>query len=172
MASLIQAYMKNDPAARNRLEVLLLYPGVKALGMHRIAHLLHRWGIPLVPRAISEFSRWITGIEIHPGARIGRRLVIDHGMGIVIGETAEIGDDCVIYHGVTLGGVTHVREKRHPTLGDRVLIGTGATILGNIEIGNDSKIGAQSLVLADVPPATTVTGVHRGIAFEKGSPSK
>lgn len=171
MASLIQAYLKNDPAARSGVEVLLLYPGVKALGLHRIAHRLRSWGVPFIPRAISEFSRWITGIEIHPGARIGKRLVIDHGMGIVIGETAEIGDDCVIYHGVTLGGVANVRAKRHPTIGDRVLIGARATLLGDIQIGNDSRIGANSLVLADVSPATTVTGLHRGNVSEKGSPS-
>ena len=157
---LLRAYQKADPAARSGFEVLLLYPGVKALGFHRVAHVLWRMGIPFLPRALSEFSRFLTGIEIHPGAQIGRRLIIDHGMGVVIGETAVLGDDILLYQGVTLGGTSLVRgEKRHPTLRDGVVVGSGAKILGNIEIGKGCRIGANSVVLESVLAGETVVGI-------------
>ncbi len=151
---------KRDPAAKSLLEVIFLYPGYHAVILHRGAHFLYRIHAFFLARAISQFNRFLTGIEIHPGAKIGKRLFIDHGMGIVIGETSEIGNDCTLYHMVTLGGVNLEPVKRHPTLGDRVMVGAGASILGAITIGNDVKIGANAVVVRDVPDGETVIG-HR-----------
>lgn len=156
MFDFLKAYRNYDPAAKSYLEILLLYPGPRALFFHRIAHALYKSGLFFMARLVADISRTLTGIEIHPGAKIGRRLVIDHGVGCVIGETAEIGDDCIIFHGVTLGGLKFDPVKRHPTIGDRVLIGTGAKILGPILIGNDSRIGANAVVMKDVAPGRTV----------------
>lgn len=155
----IEAYKARDPAARSSLEVLLLYPGIKAVLSHRCAHWCHMHGLKFLARLISQRSRHRTGIEIHPGAKIGKRLVIDHGMGIVIGETAEIGDDCLIYHGVTLGGTGKDSGKRHPTIGNNVLIGTGAKVLGPFKVGDNSRIAANSVVLGEIPPDSTAVGV-------------
>ncbi len=155
----IEIIFKEDPAANSVLEVVLCYPGLHAILLHRLAHKLHIWGVPLLPRLISHTSRLLTGIEIHPGARIGRRFFIDHGMGVVIGETAEIGDDVLLYQGVTLGGTGGGKGKRHPTIENHVVIGTGAKVLGNITIGDRSKIGAGSVVVKTVPPHSTVVGV-------------
>ena len=155
----IAAYQARDPAARSWLEILLLYPGIKAVRSHRLAHWCYRHNLKFLARAISQRSRRRTGIEIHPGATIGRRLVIDHGMGIVIGETAEIGDDCLIYHGVTLGGTGKDVGKRHPTIGNNVLIGTGAKVLGPIRVGNNSRIAANSVVLKEIPEDSTAVGI-------------
>ena len=154
----IQAYKERDPAARSALEILLLYPGVKAVRSHRLANWCYRHNLKFLARWISQASRRRTGIEIHPGATIGRRLVIDHGMGIVIGETAEIGDDCLIYHGVTLGGTGKDTGKRHPTIGNKVLIGTGAKVLGPITIGDGSRVAANAVVLRDIPENSTAVG--------------
>ena len=148
-----------DPAARTTLEVFLRYQGFHALIYHRQAHWLYQHKLFFLARALSQFARHMTGIEIHPGATIGRRLFIDHGMGIVIGETAEIGDDCTIYHGVTLGGTGHDTGKRHPTIGNNVLIATGAKVLGPFTVGDNSRIGANAVVLQEVPPNSTVVGV-------------
>jgi serine O-acetyltransferase len=155
----INSVYERDPAARNAAEVLLCYPGLHAVYFHKLSHFLWKHKIRLAARLVSQFARFVTGIEIHPGAKIGRRFFIDHGMGVVIGETAEIGDDVTIYHGVTLGGTSWKKEKRHPTVGDRVIIGTGAKILGPLTIGNDSKIGANSVVVNAVPPHSTVVGI-------------
>ncbi|MFH1032794.1 MAG: serine O-acetyltransferase [Chloroflexota bacterium] len=155
----IRAVYKHDPAARNILEILLAYPGFHARQYHRIAHTLYKWHIPFFPRLISHFSRFCTGIEIHPGAKIGEGLFIDHGMGVVIGETAEIGDNVVLYQGVTLGGTSMQRVKRHPTLGNNVAVGCGAALIGDITIGENSKIGTGSVVITSVPPNATVVGV-------------
>ncbi|HEC24753.1 MAG TPA: serine O-acetyltransferase [bacterium] len=155
----INVVYERDPAARNALEVLLCYPGLQAVYSHKISHFLWEHKLRLLARLISQFSRFITGIEIHPGAKIGKRFFIDHGMGVVIGETSEIGDDVTIYHGVTLGGTSWKKEKRHPTIGDRVIIGTGAKILGPLTIGSDSKIGANSVVVNAVSPHSTVVGI-------------
>jgi serine O-acetyltransferase len=168
MWELIRTYRKYDPATKSSLEVLFLYPGVKAIGFHRIAHALYRAGVPFIPRAISECSRFLTGIDIHPGARIGKNLIIDHGMGVVIGETAEIGDHCLIFHGVTLGGVDFSPVKRHPTLGNHVVVGAGAKILGNITIGDHARIGANSVVIKPVPEHCTATGIPAKIVNSKG----
>ena len=150
---------KKDPASRSRLEIVLFYPGFHAVVVHRLAHFLwsKRWY--LLARFISQFSRFVTGIEIHPGAKLGRRLFIDHGMGVVVGETAEIGDDVLIYHGVTLGGTRLDRGKRHPTIGNNVVLGTGAKILGPFRVGDRSRIGANSVVISEVPDDSTVIGV-------------
>jgi serine O-acetyltransferase len=156
---LVTTILARDPAARSPLEVLLCYPSVHVQVAHAFAHALYRRGSRLLPRMLSQFARSLTGIEIHPGARIGRRLFLDHGMGIVIGETAEIGDDCLIYHGVTLGGTGKESAKRHPTVGNGVVIGAGAKVLGNITIGDGARIGANSVVLRDVPPGATVVGI-------------
>lgn len=151
---------KRDPAARGILGVIFLYSGFHALVYHRVSHFLHTHGLKALARMNSQIARHITGVEIHPGATIGKGLFIDHGMGIVIGETAVIGDNCTIYHGVTLGGRGHEKgKKRHPTLGNNVLIGAGAKILGNVQIGDDSNIGANAVVLHDVPGGATVVGV-------------
>jgi len=156
MFDLICAYKKYDPAAKSSIEIALLYPGPKAIFFHRIAHHFYELKLFFVARLVAEISRMITGIEIHPGAILGKRLVIDHGVGVVIGETAIIGDDCIIFHGVTLGGVKFEPTKRHPTVGNRVLIGTGAKILGPIHIGDDAKIGANSVVFKDVLPGQVI----------------
>ena len=155
----IKNIVKKDPAARNGLEVLLCYPGIWALIFHKPAHFLYRHRVKLIARMISQFARFLTGIEIHPGAKIGRRCFIDHGMGIVIGETAEIGDDCTIYQGVTLGGTGKHTGKRHPTLGNRIMVSSGAKVLGPFSVGDDSKIGSGSVVLKEVPPGSTVVGI-------------
>jgi serine O-acetyltransferase len=151
---------RRDPAAKSLLEVILLYPGYHAVILHRLAHFFYLIHAYFIARAISQFNRFLTGIEIHPGAKIGKRLFIDHGMGIVIGETSEIGDDCTLYHMVTLGGVNLDPVKRHPTIGDRVMVGAGASILGAITVGSDVKIGANAVVVRDVPQGETVIG-HR-----------
>lgn len=148
-----------DPAAKSVLEILLCYPGFHAILLHRLSHRLFRMGVPLVPRVFSQIARFFTGIEIHPGATIGRRFFIDHGMGVVIGETAEIGDDVLIYQGVTLGGTGKECGKRHPTVGNHVVIGAGAKVLGNITLGNHVKIGANSVVIRSVPDHSTVVGI-------------
>ena len=155
----IQIVLKNDPAARSAFEVLLLYPSIHALIHHRIAHKLYKKKHFFLARLLSQISRFFTGIEIHPGATIGKGLFIDHGMGVVIGETAEIGDDVLIYHGVTLGGTGKDTGKRHPTVGNNVVIGCGAKVLGPINIGNNVKIGANSVVLKDVPDDSTTVGI-------------
>jgi serine O-acetyltransferase len=155
----IRNVFDRDPAARSVLEVLFLYPGLHALWLHRIAHGFWRRRLKLLGRAISHFSRALTGIEIHPGARIGRRVFIDHGMGVVIGETTEIGDDVLLYTGVVLGGTSLEKKKRHPTVGNNVVIGTGAIVLGAISIGKGARIGAGSVVVRPVPPGATVVGV-------------
>ena len=159
LRELVAAYKARDPAARSTAEILLLYPGIRAMRSHRRAHWCYTHGLPLLARWISQRSRRRTGIEIHPGATIGKRLVIDHGMGIVIGETAEIGDDCLIYHGVTLGGTGKDSGKRHPTIGNNVLIGTGAKVLGPFRVGDNSRIAANSVVLSEIPPNSTAVGV-------------
>lgn len=157
-----------DPAARFLLEVLLVYPGVHAVLLHRISH---RWWLAdwkLAARLLSAFTRWLTNVDIHPGATIGRRFFIDHGAGVVIGETAEVGDDVTLYHGVTLGGTSWNQEKRHPTLGNNVLVGAGAKILGPITLGNNVRVGANSVVTKDVPPCCTVIGIPGRIIQSKG----
>lgn len=155
----IENVMKNDPAARTKLEVLLLYQSIHVLIFYRIAHGLYKIKLFFLARLISQLGRFFTGIEIHPGAKIGKGLFIDHGMGVVIGETAEIGDDVTIYHGVTLGGTGKDKGKRHPTVGNNVIIGCGAKILGPISIGDGAKIGANSVVLKNVPKGKTVVGI-------------
>ncbi|NEP10132.1 MAG: serine O-acetyltransferase [Symploca sp. SIO2C1] len=159
---------ERDPAARNWLEVLFCYPGLQALLSHRFCHWLHILGVPLIPRLLSQFSRFLTGIEIHPGATIGKGVFIDHGMGVVIGETTIIGDYCLIYQGVTLGGTGKESGKRHPTLGENAVIGAGAKVLGNIQIGNNVRIGAGSVVLRDVPSDCTVVGIPGRIIYRSG----
>ena len=159
LKEIVEAYKARDPAARSALEILLLYPGVRAVRSHRKAHWCYEHGLKFLARLISQRSRHRTGIEIHPGAKIGKRLVIDHGMGIVIGETAEIGDDCLIYHGVTLGGTGKDVGKRHPTIGNNVLIGTGAKVLGPFKVGDNSRIAANSVLLSEIPPNSTAVGV-------------
>ena len=155
----IQVALQRDPAAPNAVEVILTYPGFHARQFHRLAHGLHGRGVPVIPRLISHLSRLLTGIEIHPGARIGEGFFIDHGMGVVIGETAEIGVDVTLYQGVTLGGTSRLKVKRHPTLGNNVTVGAGATLIGAITVGDNVRIGAGSVVVSDVPANTTVVGV-------------
>ena len=155
----IRTVFEKDPAAKNILEVILCYPGLHALWFHRIAHFFYKRKEYVIARLISHVSRWITGIEIHPGATIGRKFFIDHGMGVVIGETAEIGNNCLLYQGVVLGGTSLGKKKRHPTLGDNVVVGAGATLLGAIKVGDNARIGAGSVVLSDVPPGATVVGI-------------
>ena len=162
----LEAAHAHDPAARSRLEVALGYPGVHAVWGYRVAHRM--WQEPslrLPARLLSQLVRGATGIEIHPGARIGRRLFIDHGMGVVIGETAEVGDDVVMFHGVTLGGTSMRHGKRHPTVGDRVMIGTGAKVLGPVYVGDDARIGANAVVVHDVPPGASAVGVPATVRF-------
>lgn len=163
----ISVIYEKDPSAKNLLEVLFCYPGLQALIKYRIAHKLNKLGIPLIPRMISYFTRIETGIEIHPAAKIGHRFFIDHGEGVVIGETAEIGNDVLIYQQVTLGGTGNEQGKRHPTLGDGVIVGAGAKILGNIKIGSHARIGAGSVVIEDVPEYATVVGVPGRIVNQK-----
>jgi serine O-acetyltransferase len=155
----IDTIFREDPAATSVLEILICYPGFHAVLLHRIAHRLHGLGFRLTARIISQIGRTFTGIEIHPGAKIGRRFFIDHGMGVVIGETTEIGDDVLLYQGVTLGGTGNERGKRHPTIGNNVVIGTGAKVLGNIVIGNHVRVGGGSVVIRPVPDNSTVVGV-------------
>lgn len=164
----LKAVFERDPAATSKLEVILTYAGFHALMAYRIAHRFHMWGIPIVPRAISQFARWLTGIEIHPAAMIGKGFFIDHGMGVVIGETAEIGDSVTLFQGVTIGGTGKERGKRHPTLGNHVVVGAGAKILGGIKIGDNVKIGANSVVLKSVPANSTVIGVPGRIIKTEG----
>lgn len=170
----IQVIYDKDPAAENLLEVILCYPGLHALIAYRFAHRLYKWHIPLIPRIISYITRIITGIEIHPAAKIGRRFFIDHGEGVVIGATTEIGDDVLIYQQVTLGGTGKESGKRHPTLGNNVIVGAGAKVLGNITIGDNVRIGAGSVVVEDVPEHSTVVGipgrvVHRAVIDKQGN---
>ncbi len=155
----IRIVFDRDPAARTSLEVALAYPGVHAIWFHRIAHWLWEHHLKLLARLVSELSRLLTGIEIHPGARIGQRLFIDHGMGVVIGETAEIGDDVLIYQGVTLGGTSLKKEKRHPTLEDHVMVSAGASVIGPVRIGRGSRIGAGAVVVSSAPPYSTIVGI-------------
>jgi len=155
----IQCVFERDPAARNAFEVLTTYPGIHAVLWHRLGHWLWQAGFKWPARMVSMLSRWLTGIEIHPGAKIGRRFFIDHGMGVVIGETAEIGDDCTLYHGVTLGGTSWEKGKRHPTLGNDVVVGAGAKVLGPILIGNGARIGSNAVVVKPIPEGATVVGV-------------
>jgi len=155
----IRVVLERDPAARTRLEILLCYPGLHAVWMHRIAHACWRADFKTLGRWISHLARFLTGIEIHPGASIGRRFFIDHGMGVVIGETTEIGHDVVLYQGVTLGGVSLEHTKRHPTLGDNIVVGAGAKVLGPLRVGDGARIGASSVVVQDVPAGTTVVGI-------------
>ena len=164
----IQTVFREDPAARSVLEILLCYPGFHAVMAHRLAHRLYCWKVPLAPRVVSQISRFLTGIEIHPGATIGRRFFIDHGMGVVIGETTVIGDDVLLYQGVTLGGTGNEKGKRHPTLGDGVVVGTGAKVLGNIRIGDHVKIGAGSVVVRPVPDNSTVVGIPGRVVRTRG----
>lgn len=165
----VKTVFDRDPAARNTLEVVTTYPGVHAILLHRVAHRSWNFGLRWLARAISHFARWITGIEIHPGATIGRRFFIDHGMGVVIGETAEIGDDCTLYHGVTLGGTSWDKGKRHPTLISNVVIGAGAKILGPITLGDGVRVGCNSVVVKDVKDGATMVGIP---AYEVGADDK
>ncbi|HZR80559.1 MAG TPA: serine O-acetyltransferase [Candidatus Binatia bacterium] len=162
---------ERDPAARSTLEVILCYPGIHALLMHRVAHSLWLRGARLPARLLSAFARFLTGVEIHPGARIGRRVFIDHGMGVVVGETAEIGNDVLIYQGVSLGGTSLTKGKRHPTIEDYVVIGLGSTVLGPVTVGRHSRVGAGSVVVASVPPHSTVVGVPGRIVSEAAAHS-
>lgn len=164
----VYAAKERDPAARSTLEVLLLYPGVHAIAAHRLAHKLHKSGHTFMARAISQGARFATGIEIHPGATIGKGLMIDHGMGVVIGETAEIGDNCTIYQGVTLGGTGKDVGKRHPTLGNNVMIGAGAKVLGPMMIGDNSKVAANAVVLSEIPENSTAVGIPAKIVKREG----
>lgn len=158
ISSDVHAVQERDPAATSKLEIMTSYSGLHALWLHRLAHRLQTAGLPLLPRWISQFNRWVTGIEIHPGATIGHGLFIDHGSGVVIGETTEIGDDVTIYQGVTLGGTGKESGKRHPTVGDNVVFGAGAKVLGGISVGDNAKVGAGSVVVSDVPKNSTVVG--------------
>ena len=164
----IDTIFQRDPAAKSVLEIVLCYPGFHAVLFHRLAHSLHRAGVPLLPRLVSQISRFLTGVDIHPGATIGERFFIDHGMGVVVGETAEIGDDVLIYQGVTLGGTGKERGKRHPTIGDHVVIGAGAKVLGSIRVGDHVRIGAGSVVVRPVPAHSTVVGVPGRVVRQRG----
>lgn len=166
----IQTVLQKDPAARNSFEVLLCYPGVWALIFHKPAHWFYNHNLKLIARIISQVTRWFTGIEIHPGAKIGRRCFIDHGMAVVIGETTEVGDDVTIYQGATLGGTGKDTGKRHPTIGDRVIVSSGAKVLGPFKVGNDVKIGAGSVVLKEVPDGCTVVGIP-GTIVKRSKPT-
>ena len=159
LSETLESYQKRDPAARSKLEVLLLYQGVHAILFHRVSHWLYTHNCLFLARLNSQLARHFTGIEIHPGAKIGRRLVIDHGMGVVIGETAEVGDDCLIYHGVTLGGTGKDQGKRHPTIGNNVLISCGAKVLGPFKVGDNARIAANAVVLSEVPENATAVGI-------------
>lgn len=168
----IRSVFDRDPAARHTLEVLTAYPGLHALWIHRLAHGCWRMGAKWLARMISHIGRWVTGIEIHPAAVIGRRLFIDHGMGVVIGQTAQIGDDCTLYHGVTLGGTSWSPGKRHPTLANNVVIGAGAKVLGPVTVGTGARVGSNAVVVADVPPAATVVGIPGRIVGERHKPTE
>ena len=168
----LTSVFQRDPAARSVLELLTVYPGVHALAFHRLSHRLWGWRLRWLARLLAQAARWLTGIEIHPGAKIGRRFFIDHGMGVVIGETADIGDDCTLYHGVTLGGTTWRKEKRHPTLGNNVVIGAGAKILGPIMVGDNARIGSNSVVVKDVPAGATVVGIPGRVIGPKKQDTK
>ena len=165
----IKAVMSEDPAAKNAAQVLLLYAGLHAIWAYRFSNILHRHGMVFLARAFSQLARFVTGVEIHPAATIGRRFFIDHGMGVIIGETAIIGDDCLLYQGVTLGGTGNETGKRHPTLGDKVVVGSGAKVLGNITIGSNVRIGANSVVLSSVPSNSTVVGIPGRVVRRKAS---
>ena len=167
----IAVVFDRDPAARSTWEVITCYPGFHAMLFHRPAHWLWNGGFRWLARLFSHIGRWLTGIEIHPGATIGRRFFIDHGMGVVIGETAEIGDDCTLYHGVTLGGTSWEKGKRHPTLGSGVVVGAGAKILGPITVGNGARVGSNAVVVKDVPPGATAIGIPARIAEAAGTPA-
>ena len=167
MLELLKTYRRYDPASRSRIEIFLLYPGIKAIGFHRIAHALHGAKVPFIPRLFCEIGRFLTGIEIHPGAQIGRNVIFDHGMGIVIGETAIVEDSVILYQGVTLGGTSLAKTKRHPTLCRGVVVGAGAKVLGNITVGEGSRIGSNSVVVKDVPPNSTVVGIP-GVIVKSG----
>ncbi len=164
----MNSVFERDPAARSTLEVLTAYPGLHAVWFHRLAHRLWRLRLHWLARMVAHLARWLTGVEIHPGATIGRRFFIDHGMGVVIGETAEIGDGCTLYHGVTLGGTAWKKEKRHPTLGKNVVVGAGAKILGPIMVGDNARIGSNSVVVKDVPAGATVVGIPGHIIATRG----
>jgi serine O-acetyltransferase len=163
----IDCVFERDPAARNRIEVLTTYPGVHAVMAHRVSHQLWNWKLKWLARVNSAIARWLTGIEIHPGATIGRRFFIDHGMGVVIGETAHIGDDCTLYHGVTLGGTSWLKGKRHPTLGNNVVVGAGAKVLGPIELGDGARVGSNAVVVKNVPSGATVVGIPGRVVTQK-----
>ena len=164
----IKATFERDPAANNLIEVIFLYSGLQAIVAYRIANALLKLRIPILPRAISQFAKFITGIEIHPGARIGKGVFIDHGMGVIVGETSIVGDSVTLFQGVTLGGTGKETGKRHPTIGDNVVIGAGAKVLGNITIGDNSYVGANAVVIKDVPPNSTVVGVPGRLAKQDG----
>jgi serine O-acetyltransferase len=166
----LRAPLKRDPAARGWLDVLLSYPGFHAITAHRLIHPLYRMGVPILPRFLSQVARFFTGIEIHPGACIGKGVFIDHGMGVVIGETARVGDGCTIYQGVTLGGTSLSHGKRHPTLGRNVTVGVNAAVLGDITLGDNAKVGGGSVVVKDVPANATVVGVPARIVAQDGKP--
>lgn len=168
----VEAARRRDPAARGFFEIALLYPGLHAIWAHRVNHWLWRRGLRFVARAGSQLARWLTGIEIHPGARIGRRFFIDHGMGVVIGETAEVGDDVMLYHGVTLGGRSMERVKRHPTVGDGVVIGAGARVLGPITLGEGAQVGANAVVVKDVPARATAVGIPATVRVGAAHPEE
>jgi serine O-acetyltransferase len=164
----IQAIKREDPAAKSTLEIILCYPGLHAVLLHRVSHWFYGRRLYVLARLISHVARLLTGIEIHPGAKIGARLFIDHGLGVVIGETAEIGDDVLVYQGVTLGGTGDERGKRHPTIGNRVVVGTGASVLGNIKLGDDVRVGAGSVVVHSVPSGSTVVGIPGRLVKSSG----
>ncbi len=168
----LEAYQRRDPAARSKLEIFLLYQGVHAILFHRVSHWLYKHNLLFLARLNSQVARHLTGIEIHPGAAIGRRLVIDHGMGIVIGETAEIGDDCLIFHGVTLGGTGKDQGKRHPTIGNNVLISCGAKVLGPFSVGDNARIAANAVVLSEVPEDATAVGIPAQIVRIAGKTTR
>ena len=170
IAADLQAPIERDPAARGRLDVLLSYPGFHALLAHRLNHALYRAGVPILPRFLANIARFLTGIEIHPAAEIGKGVFIDHGMGVVIGETAQVGDGCTIYQGVTLGGTSLSHGKRHPTLGRNVTVGVNATVLGAIVLGDNAKVGGGSVVVKDVPANATVVGVPARVVAQDGKP--
>ena len=166
----IEAVRDRDPAARSTVEIVLAYPGLHALWLHRAAHWMWQRKVPVMPRLLSHANRFITGIEIHPGARFGKGVFIDHGMGVVIGETSEIGDYVTLYQGVTLGGTGKEKGKRHPTVGRNVVIAAGAKVLGPITVGDDSKVGAGAVVVKDVPPRCTVVGIPGRVVVQEGEP--
>lgn len=168
----IAAARTRDPAARGAIEVFFTYSGLHAVWLHRFAHALWCRRVPLLPRVISQFTRFITGIEIHPGAVIGRRVFIDHGMGVVIGETTVVGDDVHMYHEVTLGGTGHESGKRHPTIGDRVVVGAGAKVLGGVEVGHDSAVGANAVVVRSCEPWSTLVGIPAVARTRRGAPAE